>query len=71
MRFVAEPHGLAPVWIALSKRPDRSHLLWTDDDLAAFAQVMPATLVSLDRKVAKRYPSVVVEVPASTLRGHP
>lgn len=62
VRFLPEPRGLAPVWIALSKRADRSHLLWTDDYLAAFAQVTPATLVSLDRKLITRYPSVTVEV---------
>jgi len=38
VRFLPEPRGLAPLWITLSKRNDKSHLLWTDDYLAAFAQ---------------------------------
>ncbi|MBK9239435.1 MAG: PIN domain-containing protein [Acidobacteria bacterium] len=60
VRFLGEPRGLAPVWITLSKRNDKSHLLWTDDYLAAFAQSAPATLVTLDRKIRTRYPSVDV-----------
>jgi hypothetical protein len=35
-------------------------LLWTDDYLAAFAQAAPAKLVTLDRKIRTRYPSVDV-----------
>ncbi|NQW03172.1 MAG: VapC toxin family PIN domain ribonuclease [Acidobacteria bacterium] len=62
VRFLPEPRRLGPAWVALSKRPDRSHLHWTDDYLAAFAQTTPATLVTLDRKFAARYPSVTVEV---------
>jgi uncharacterized protein len=37
-----------------------SHKLWTDDYLAAFAQVSDATLVTLDRKMSACYPSVRV-----------
>jgi hypothetical protein len=62
IRFVPEPRGLAPLWIAFSKRPDRSHLLWTDDYLAAFAQAMGAELVTLDAGLRARYPSVDVTV---------
>lgn len=62
VRFLQEPRGVAPVWMTVSKRPDRSHQLWTDDYLAAVAQVLPATLVTLERKFVARYPSVVVEV---------
>jgi len=57
VRFLAEPPGLTPLWIALSKREDRSHLLWTDDYLAAFAQASGAELVTLDRGLPARYPS--------------
>lgn len=60
VRFLPEPRGLAPLWITLSKRNDKSHLLWTDDYLAAFAQATPARLVTLDRKIRTRYPSVDV-----------
>ena len=60
IRFVAEPRGLAPLWIAFSKRDDRSHLLWTDDYLAAFAQAAGAELVTLDAGLRSRYPSVDV-----------
>lgn len=62
IRFVPEPRGLAPLWIALSKRDDQSHLLWTDDYLAAFAQAAETELVTLDRKLHARYPSVRVRV---------
>ncbi|HEV2451782.1 MAG TPA: hypothetical protein VGS62_07630 [Streptosporangiaceae bacterium] len=43
-------------------RADKSHKLWTDDYLAAFAQASDATLITLDRKVPARYPSVRVEL---------
>jgi len=62
IKFVPEPRGLAPLWIAFSKRDDRSHLLWTDDYLAAFAQAMGAELVTLDGGLRSRYPSVDVAV---------
>lgn len=62
IRFVPEPRGLAPLWMAFSKRDDRSHLLWTDDYLAAFAQAANAPLVTLDAGLRNRYPSVEVTV---------
>jgi toxin-antitoxin system PIN domain toxin len=62
IRFVSEPRGLAPLWIALSKRDDHSHLLWTDDYLAAFAQAAGAQLVTFDAGLRGRYPSVDVHV---------
>ena len=58
--FVPEPRGLAALWLAFSKRDDRSHLCWTDDYLAAFAQASGAELVTLDAGVRARYPSVDV-----------
>jgi predicted nucleic acid-binding protein len=60
VRFLAEPPGLAPLWIAFSKRDDRSHLLWTDDYLAAFAQAASLRLVTFDQAMRRRYPSVDV-----------
>jgi predicted nucleic acid-binding protein len=62
IRFVQEPRGLAPLWIAFSKRHDRSHLLWTDDYLAAFAQAAEAELVTFDAGFSSRYPSVNVKL---------
>lgn len=62
IKFMAEPRGLAPLWIAFSKRDDQSHLLWTDDYLAAFAQASGAELVTLDAAIRTRYPSVDVRV---------
>jgi predicted nucleic acid-binding protein len=56
-----EPTELDAVWRAISARDDKSHKLWTDDYLAAFAQTSGATLATLDRKIASRYPSVHVE----------
>jgi uncharacterized protein len=57
-----EPGELDAVWRAISARDDKSHKLWTDDYLAAFAQASDAALVTLDRAVPARYPSVRVEL---------
>ena len=57
-----EPAELDAVWRAISARDDKSHKLWTDDYLAAFAQASDATLTTLDRKMPARYPSVQVEL---------
>jgi hypothetical protein len=46
------------LWKTLSKRDDRSHLLWTDDDLAAVAQAADIDLATLDSGMYARYPSV-------------
>jgi toxin-antitoxin system PIN domain toxin len=56
-----EPDQLDAVWRAISARDDKSHKLWTDDYLAAFAQAGDLTLATLDRKLPGRYPSVRVE----------
>jgi uncharacterized protein len=56
-----EPAELDAVWRAISARDDQSHKLWTDDYLAAFAQASDATLITLDRRLRSRYPSVRVE----------
>jgi hypothetical protein len=56
-----EPDELDAVWRAISARDDKSHKLWTDDYLAAFAQASDLTLATLDRKISGRYPSVRVE----------
>jgi toxin-antitoxin system PIN domain toxin len=60
IRLLAEPQGLEPLWIAFSKREDKSHLLWTDDYLAAFAQAADAEFVTFDRALSRRYRSVRV-----------
>jgi toxin-antitoxin system PIN domain toxin len=56
-----EPDELDAVWRAISARDDKSHKLWTDDYLAAFAQAGDLALATLDRKLPGRYPSVRVE----------
>ncbi len=56
-----EPDELDAVWRAISARDDKSHKLWTDDYLAAFAQASGATLATLDTEFPTRYPSVRVE----------
>jgi toxin-antitoxin system PIN domain toxin len=60
--WAEEPSELDAVWRAISARDDRRHKLWTDDYLAAFAQAGDAMLVTLDRNVPARYPSVRVEL---------
>lgn len=62
VRWLDEPDDLDRVWRAISARDDHSHKLWTDDYLAAFAQVADLRLVTLERSFVKRYPSVSVEV---------
>jgi hypothetical protein len=56
-----EPAELDAVWRAMSAHHDKSHKLWTDDYLAAFAQTSGAALATLDRKLPARYPSVRIE----------
>ncbi|MPZ16542.1 MAG: PIN domain-containing protein [Luteitalea sp.] len=58
--FRDEPDRLVPLWVAFSKKDDRSHKLWTDDYLAAFALAADADLVTLDEGFQDRYPSVRV-----------
>jgi uncharacterized protein len=60
--WAEEPAELDAVWRAISARDDKSHKLWTDDYLAAFAQASEATLVTLDHNVGARYPSVRVQL---------
>lgn len=56
-----EPDQLEAVFRAISARDDRSHKLWTDDYLAAFAQASGASLATLDTRLKARYPSVQVD----------
>jgi uncharacterized protein len=58
--WAEEPDELEAVFRAISARNDRSHKLWTDDYLAAFAQASGASLATLDSKLKERYPSVQV-----------
>jgi toxin-antitoxin system PIN domain toxin len=67
IQLVQEPGGLEPLWVTFSKRDDASHLLWTDDYLAAFAQAAGAELVTLDRACARRYPALRVRCLLETL----
>lgn len=55
-----EPEGLDRLWMTFSKHDDTSHLLWTDDYLAAFAGAADAELVTLEHAWRERYPSVRV-----------
>lgn len=61
VRWADEPIQLEPVWRAISAQDTQSHKLWTDDYLAAFAQVDGMSLATLDRGFVRRYPSVRVE----------
>jgi toxin-antitoxin system PIN domain toxin len=63
--WAAEPDHLESVFRAISARDDYSHILWTDDYLAAFAQASGASLATLDTKLKDRYPSVQVDQLAS------
>lgn len=62
VRFLDEPDGFDALWISLSRRDDRHHLLWTDDYLAAFAEGAGAELVTFERAFLARYPAVHVTV---------
>lgn len=56
-----EPGECELMWRSLSARDDRSHKLWTDDYLAAFARSGGIPIATLDPAFADRYPSVDVE----------
>src|SRR5262245_40964315 len=58
--WLNEPERLEQAWRLLSARDDRDVKVWTDDYLAAFAQMAGATLVTLDGPLARRYPDVDV-----------
>ena len=60
VRILSEPEGLESLWTKFSARNDHSYRLWTDDYLAAFAEMAGATFVTLDTAIEARYPSVAV-----------
>jgi toxin-antitoxin system PIN domain toxin len=60
IRLIREPDNVEALWMTFSKRDDKSHLLWTDDYVAAFVQAVEAELVTLDRGFKKRYPPIRV-----------
>jgi toxin-antitoxin system PIN domain toxin len=60
IQLIREPDNVEALWMTFSKRDDKSHLLWTDDYVAAFVQAVEADLVTLDRGFKKRYPAVRV-----------
>lgn len=60
VRFLPEPEGLMALWMTFSKRDDHSHMLWTDDYLAAFSQAANAELMTMDRGFRTRYPALRV-----------
>ncbi|MFT4165982.1 MAG: hypothetical protein QM650_12145 [Microlunatus sp.] len=57
-----EPGGVTDEFRRLSATDDRSHKLWTDDYLAAFALATSSSLTTLDRKLPVRYPDLDVIV---------
>lgn len=57
-----EPVGITDEFRRLSATDDRSHKLWTDDYLAAFALSASTSLTTLDRKLPARYPELDVVV---------
>jgi uncharacterized protein len=62
IRFAEEPGDLNAMWMQMTKQPDRSHKLWTDDYLAAFAFLTNARLVTFDQALSSRHPAVAVEL---------
>jgi toxin-antitoxin system PIN domain toxin len=60
VQLLAEPPAIQPIWRAFSKKDDASHLLWTDDYLAAFAVAADVELSTLDRALVRRYPTARV-----------
>jgi len=60
--YLPEPEGTEVLWRMFSKKADHSYLLWTDDYLAAFALQNEARLITLDRAMKERYPSVEILV---------
>ncbi len=62
IQYIAEPDGMEMFWKMFSKKPDHSHLLWTDDYLAAFALKIEARIVTFDRAMKDHYPSVDISI---------
>ena len=60
IHIVDEPAGLDAAWIRFSRHDDNSHLLWTDDYLAAFAHASNMEFVTFDRHYVRRYETVHV-----------
>lgn len=58
--LAGEPAQLEQAWRAISARDDTGHKLWTDDYLAAFAQVAGLGMVTLDGGFERRYRSITV-----------
>ena len=61
--LVAEPSGLTVLWRNHTQRRTRSHKLWTDAYLAAFAEAADLELVTFDRGFT------ALKVPKLTLLG--
>jgi len=59
--WAEEPDHLESVFRVISAQDERSHKLWADDYLAAFAQASGASLATLDTKMTDRYPAVQVD----------
>jgi len=47
IRLIREPDNVEALWMTFSKRDDKSHLLWTDDYVAAFVQAAEAELAGV------------------------
>lgn len=62
LQWMAEPQGLEAMWMNASKQADRSHKLWTDDYLAAFAFLANATLTTFDKGISRRHPATSLEL---------
>lgn len=60
--FLDEPDQLEASFESFSGKGDRSHKLWTDDYLAAFAQAAKLKFVTLDKAAAKRYPETAITI---------
>ncbi|MCH6258686.1 PIN domain-containing protein [Puniceicoccaceae bacterium K14] len=60
--FLEEPDSIESFFESLSNRRDKSHRLWTDDYLAAFAKAANLKLVTFDKALLRRYPGITISI---------
>ncbi|CCH77181.1 conserved hypothetical protein [Nostocoides japonicum T1-X7] len=58
--WIDEPEDIDTHLATHAAHDDRSHKLWTDDYLAAFALAGSHSFATLDTKIAHRYPGLTV-----------
>lgn len=61
--WIEEPEEIDTHFATYAAQNDRSHKFWTDDYLAALALAGGHSFATLDTKIARRYPGLIVVDP--------